>query len=434
MRRIAFATLLALAVLLVGALPAAADITASIQSPSAGQEITSSVGSQVRVQRSLLDPEVAAVQLRLVRDGSPTSAAGLSCIQGCGGSDQTWGQLAIDPRSPDEFGVTHPLANGGWTVQTRWQDGGGAWSVWGGDVDVTVSVPPSPVTGLTSSADLRDVTLSWTRAPEPDISAYRIQRRPDGGSWSVIGSVGSEASSYQDTTPASATYEYRVVTVRPDGHGSVLTATSSSTTVTTTSSSASSPSDDGTTSSGGTSDGGTTSDGGGTSDGGTTSDDGSTTTDDGASSDGTDGSTSDGADGSASGDGATTTDGDDGGSTSTRTSSGRRIAAPPGVRTGSSLDIDARLPDPEVAPQAERYYGEGEGFSEELDYSGAEPILPGEGDADGRSVLQRIPGGVQEFIVSRFETRTLLRSIAAGLLFVALGLHAYRWMHATPND
>ncbi len=407
MRRIAFATLVAVSVLLLGALPAAAAVTATIQSPASGQEITSPTDAQVRIQRDpLFDPEVGAVALRLVRDGTLTSAAGLACVQGCRSGDQTWGQLVIDPRSPDAFGIDRPLANGTWTVQTRWQSDG-TWSTWGGDVDVILSVPPSSVTGLSVDGDALDVTLTWTRAPEPDVSAYRIQRRPEDGAWRNVTSPDASASSYEDTTPSAGTYEYRVITLRPDGDGDVLTATSSSVSVTTTSSGSNS-SDDGAdpTSDGGSSDG--TSDDGGTSgnsDGGETSDDSSST----ATAAGTD------------------EDGGDGGSTSTRSRGGARVAPPPGARQRSSLGADADLPQPEGAPrQEERFYGEGEGFSGELDYGDAQAIGP-DGTEDGGSALQK-------FIVSRVETGTLLRSIAAGLLFVALGLHAFRWLHATPND
>lgn len=433
MRRIALTTLLSVVVLLLGALPAAAAVTARVGSPSPGQEITGSVAIQVCVTRDnpLTEPYPGSADVRLSRDGNSavagsTTAQVTQSSQDCASGGRAYTGKDLDPRSPGDFGLTEPLANGTWHVQTRVNDGS-----WSGS-EVTVSVPPSPVRDVSASADRLDVALTWTRAPEPDISAYRIQRRPDGGSWQVISSVGSSSSSYQDTTPSAGTYEYRVVTVRPDGHGSVLTATSSATPVTTTSSGPGPSPSDGTTSDGGTSSGGTSGDG-------STADDGSGSTD-GSSGTGTD-DTSDETAGPSS-DGSTSVDGTaasgedgDGGSASTRGSGGtRRIAPPPGVRQGTALDLDARLPDPEVAPREdERFYGEGEGFSEELDYGGAQAAAPGAGDAEGGTVLQRIPGGVQEFIVSRFETRTLLRSIAAGLLFVALGLHAYRWMHATPH-
>lgn len=435
MRRTAVATLIAIAVLTLGALPASAAVTMTIGSPSAGQEITSSTATQVQIRRELFDPSVSGVELRLVRDGTPTAGATLTCTQGCSNAtDQTWGQLQLQPSSPDEFGVDHPLANGSWTVQSRWRDGNGSWSGWGADVQITLSVPPSAVSGLAADAQLRDVTLTWQRAPEPDISAYRIQRRPDGGSWTVVDSTGGSASSYSETVPSAGTYEYRVVTVRPNGSGGALTATSPSVSVTATSPSpspsptGSSSDGDGTTgdpsggSTGGVQEGDDTGTEGGT-DGG--SDD--TTTGD-SSGEPSDGSSTDG-----SGAGAEDTAGDDSG-TSTRSYGRSRVAAPPGVRQGASLDIDADLPGPEVAPEAEeRYFGEGEDFSEELEYGAVDPVLP-EQDGEQDAILRRIPGGIQEFIVSRFEVRTLLTSIAAGLLFVTLGLHVFRWMRATAHE
>ncbi|MBW3562546.1 MAG: fibronectin type III domain-containing protein [Actinobacteria bacterium] len=443
MRRTAVATLIALAVLTLGALPASAAVTMTIGSPSAGQEISSATATQVHIRRQLFDPSVSDVELRLVRGGTPTAGAKLSCTQGCNDNEQIWGQLQLQPSSPDEFGVSHPLANGSWTVQSRWRNGSnGSWSAWGADVQITLSVPPSAVSGLAADADLRDVTLTWQRAPEPDISAYRIQRRPDGGSWTVVDSTDGSASSYSETVPSAGAYEYRVVTVRPNGDGGALTATSQSVSVTATSPSPS-PSPTGSSSDGGGTTGGSTGGSSGGSTGGVQQGDdtGDDTTDGGTDSSGDDATTGDASgepsDGSSSADGSgagAEGTGGDAGSTSNRSYGRSRVAAPPGARQGASLDVDADLPDPEVAPEAEeRFFGEGEGFSEELEYGAADAVLP-EPDGEQDAVLRRMPGGIQEFIVSRFETRTLLTSIAAGLLFVTLGLHVFRWMRATAHE
>ena len=103
------------------------------------------------------------------------------------------------------------------------------------------------------------------------------------------------------------------------------------------------------------------------------------------------------------------------------------------------MDVETRLPDgsssastPSTSPGSTEedvyYFGEGEGFSEELDYTGAEPITI---ERRGSTLVQRlIPGAVQEFFVTHFDLRRALTSIAAGFVLVLLALHTVRWMRA----
>jgi hypothetical protein len=78
--------------------------------------------------------------------------------------------------------------------------------------------PPSAPTGLAATAvsPLR-IDLSWTDTSS-DETGFRIERRPLGGSWSTIATLGANTTSYPDTgvTPDS-TYYYRVVATNTYG-------------------------------------------------------------------------------------------------------------------------------------------------------------------------------------------------------------------------
>jgi fibronectin type 3 domain-containing protein len=71
--------------------------------------------------------------------------------------------------------------------------------------------PPAAPTGLTATAPLgSEVQLSWTDNSD-DESEFDIERSLDGNTWTQIGTVGVNVSSFNDTTAqALTTYDYRV--------------------------------------------------------------------------------------------------------------------------------------------------------------------------------------------------------------------------------
>lgn len=63
-------------------------------------------------------------------------------------------------------------------------------------------------TGLTASRSGNTVTLSWSR--DQTVDGFRVERRINGGSWSQIAAVGTNATTYSTTVSAGNKYEYRV--------------------------------------------------------------------------------------------------------------------------------------------------------------------------------------------------------------------------------
>lgn len=213
------------AVMVLVASPAAA-ATASVTSPSSGSTLDGPTPVTVSVQRDPFE-DVDSVRVRLATEGGsayPGSApASLSCQSGCSGTStsQSWGGVSFDPRRPSAFGLSQALPNARYRLQPS--VGGGSWA---SGTTVIVSVPPSPVSSLSGTADGHDMHLSWRPAPEPDISGYRVERRKGSGNWAQADQLGPNASSFSETVTSDGDYRYRVVTVRPDGSGGELTATS----------------------------------------------------------------------------------------------------------------------------------------------------------------------------------------------------------------
>ncbi len=90
----------------------------------------------------------------------------------------------------------------------------------------TVDTSTAPVLTL-ATGSATSIELAWS-----DVDGelgYRIERSPDGTSWTVIGTTGEGLTSYTDTGLASATtFYYRVVAVTSDGESppsTVLSAT-----------------------------------------------------------------------------------------------------------------------------------------------------------------------------------------------------------------
>lgn len=397
-------------VLLIGSPAFAA--SARVQQPAAEATVSAPTPVRVSVSRALTD-DVETVLVRLSQDGTSaapgTEAARLTCLEGCDrtSTDQVWGGVTLDPATPGAFGSSTPLVNGTWHLQPA--VGGGSF---GAGNRVLVSYPGSAVSGLSAAGDGLDVALSWRRAPEPDVTGYRVERREGSGSWTNVARLGPFASSHRDTLPAAGDWSYRVITERPDGQGGTYTTPSITVDVAV---EGEAPGDgDG----GGAAEPGEDPSAGSGSDRSGTADGSSEPSADTAAGDGSrDGSTSSSRPGS-------------GGGTAAGGSRSGRVAPPPPVRRTAGVDADADVPS--VAAPRERYYGEDDEYAGDLDYSDAS-VVAGERppDASGGPEHGVVRSAVQEFVVSRLNSRSILLPVAAGLLFVTLGLHIYRWMHAS---
>ena len=96
-------------------------------------------------------------------------------------------------------------------------------------VDNAVVTPPAAPTGLGATAvAYNQVNLGWTDNAS-DETAYEVQRAPSGGSYSVVATLGANASSYSDTgVSAQTAYDYKVRAVRgttPSSFSNVASAT-----------------------------------------------------------------------------------------------------------------------------------------------------------------------------------------------------------------
>lgn len=432
-RLMTVAAALAAAALLLPATTVSAAVTASLESPTRDAVVRAPVEVRVRVQRALVDPEVQRVDVRLSPDGASAADGGrpaaLRCLSGCGGQDSVWGGAVYQPATAAPF-RSQPACNGRWYLQTSVNGGG-----FGAGVPFVASAPGSPATDVRVAIAGRTATVTWAGAPQPDVAGYRIERRADGGAWRDVATVEAGDGRYVDEGLYPATYDYRVVTLRPDGRtadggamspcadrGDDLTTTSASARgrVTTPPPPSPSPSpspttgdpadatdddrgtdggdgDDGTAGSGGTPAGGTDADGSGAGDG--TADDGAAT---------------------PAGDAS-----EDEASPAPRRTTRTRIAPPPSARS-NRLDTTTRLPAGEEQPEV--FYGEGEGFSDELDYGDVEGPTRSPQAAAPESFGGRSLGAVRVFTERILDPERILRPFAGGLVMLTFGLHLRRWM------
>lgn len=466
--------------------------TGQLTSPSPDQQLTGLVQLQAEVEGDNRDmfgngpDHVVKVRLADASGGGAapgTAAVDLSCVSGPCNADSTWGGVTFDTVGFQPFGRPDRVCNGAWYLQVAVD--GAAFSP---GQRVLVSQLPGAPTGVTVAGDVRRATVTWVANPEQDLAGYRVQRRPEGsGAWTSVAEVDAGTTRFEHTTDPG-TYEYRVLALRPDGRGAdgapapictdtgrELAAASSPRAVTvdapapTPTPSPTTGGSGGGSGGGGTGGGGSGSGGGsgdGSSSGGGSSSDGGST--DGGDSDG-DGTTPDGDDGTTPGDGTTpdgaadggdgtTPDGgtdDDGGDgttpdeagdgttpdrTTPRPSAGGRIAPPAAGGRSSTLSLGSGvvgLDDP-TAPRVagpgrqqprERFFGEGEGFSEEIDFGDVEAIAGSE--LRERTVLAertvRVPGALQSILGQELAVGRILTSIAGGLVLLALALHLRRW-------
>ena len=98
------------------------------------------------------------------------------------------------------------------------------------DGSLTTIVPGTPTALTANAAGQTVVDLSWT-APDGPVTGYRIEYRPEGGSWTdVEADTGSPATTYrhQELDPGT-TYEYRVSAINPAGTGTASNTASATT-------------------------------------------------------------------------------------------------------------------------------------------------------------------------------------------------------------
>ena len=408
---------LATAVVMRPAWPAGAEVRSTgFASPRAGDVLSDRVPIEVSVTWNGQRPD--HVDVRLVgADGARIPDTEPVRLTECHGSCQdfslaerqsTWSGATFDPATLAPFASGGSRCNGAYGMQVRPQG-----ADWGGGIGVVVSIDPSAPTDVTATVTGGQVEVSWRGAPQPDVTGYTVQRRQDfTGSWDTVTEVGAQTTTVVDGDAPTGNTQYRVATFRGDGFDSNapvaactdaqrdLVAAASPVTVQVPEPS-SSPSD-----------------GGSASPGSDDSDD---------SGGGSSGSPNDGADGEGDGAGGEGDGGDEDASSGSPQPSPRRRAPATSVQSGSAPTVsvpDVSSPSGRPAPD-ETHDGDGEGFSEELDFG----ELQGESRASGDdevagTVSLDVPGGGSD---TELALRRVLVPVAGGMIMLAFGLHLRRW-------
>jgi hypothetical protein len=202
---------------------AAAEYRARLVTPDDGV-VTGPVEVQVQVSRDLIDPDVRGVQVRAV-DADRSHPA--ECVADCGSRSPLFA-FGLDPRTGAPFSE-RALANGTFEVEVVVSRAvGGDRSA--GRVPLALEVPGSAVGGLSATVTDGGVRVAWSRAPEPDVTGYRVERCSGGcdadGGWGSRANVPASATAHTER-PDPGTHRYRVVTIRSTGgDGSIETVSS----------------------------------------------------------------------------------------------------------------------------------------------------------------------------------------------------------------
>jgi hypothetical protein len=395
-RRIAAIITIATMVMLL-AVPAAFAAQGRISQPA--DTVRSSTDIRVQITKESRVEPISRVRVRLRRGGENLGDwVEMSCKQGCGDDqiEQTWGPTddrRLDPSTGAPFTSGGPLRNGEYVLQVRIERGQFL------DPNeftqrIRLAVPPSAPADVTAERDGEEVRVGWKKAPEPDITGYRVERRADGG-WRELATT-SDASHVDD--PGPGTHTYRVVALRSDGSGGTLEKGSAEREV-----EVPEPGEDGdgdTGSGSGDGDG----DENGEGEGGSGSGDGNGDGDD--------------ASGDGAGDGEGESAGDPEIDTEASSSSGRSGRSSPARAPSLGSDRSGGIPSvfgrtPETAdPDA---------YSEELDFS---DLAGGDEDADDDVVLSTGGGAFNRAL----DDERIATPIAVGLVLTATGLHLWRWL------
>lgn len=274
--------------------------------------------------------------------------------------------------------------------------------------------PGSPVTDLVADVSPDGVRLTWNRAPEPDISGYRVERTDAAGKTSQLADLDQGATNLADGAAPGA-YTYRVVTIRPSGRSGTHE-TSATVDVSVPEPEPTPPPASG---GNGGGDGGGNGNGGGGSGGGN-----------GGGSGGGDGGGDRG--GSSSGGSSSR----DGGSGST---DGADRSGSSGSSSRAPRSSTPRAPSIQFERRGIPSLSSADGFSGELDYGAELPEVAGEGrdaeadadpDGDDEVVLAN-PGrgsGGGTVLERLTDPDRVAIPIAGGLLLTAVGLHLWRWL------
>jgi hypothetical protein len=413
-------TTVALTAAALVALPATAwaEVVPVAVSPADGTVVDAPVDVVVEVRREVVDRTVAAVDLQLAAGGARVAATAtvpLVCLEanGCDGvaaRTARWGGVTLDPRTASPFRpASSPVCNGAYDLELRTTGADGAFEPLARIVlsDRRVQTPGA----FAADGEPREAELSWTRVAAPD-ARYRVERRPAGATaWTVVATLPASVERYIDSPVDPGRWDYRVVATRGDGlvdgvpvgpcvdTEPDVTAATAARTVTVAPGPEPAPRAQPTVD---------------PSSPGTTPTPGGTPGEPSAQP-----SPSAGA----------------GGSGGTRGSGGAsvRIAPPPAPTrsaSGARAPEIARPSGPDRGSSGPRFFGEGEEFSEAIDYCDVEEVAGEDGTARaaGRLVERFLPGRGAAFAELVLDRRALLVPLASGLVLIAAGLHLRRWM------
>ena len=122
------------------------------------------------------------------------------------GAGGTWSQ--IDTVGPNVTSFTDTAVMGNATYYYRVcaynADGDSSWSN-----EASATAIQAAPTGLSATPSASTVNLVWTDNAT-DETGYKVERKPEGGAYSQIGTAGQNATSYADEGVSPGTYYYRV--------------------------------------------------------------------------------------------------------------------------------------------------------------------------------------------------------------------------------
>ncbi|MFT5222290.1 MAG: hypothetical protein ACI867_000589 [Glaciecola sp.] len=410
---------------------AVADGDVTMLTPADGETITGRVSMVIEIKTHPVDE----VTFRLSQDDQSqapgTGTIPVPCIQNCqDGPTTRWGDRTFDPVNGAPF-TSAGICNGTWTLQARLDKG-----EWISASAITVSAPPAVPTDVSVLRENSGAVIRWTASRSPDVVGYQVERATSDSAWSTVAEVGASDTIARDNTVVEGTHRYRVTALRPDGfvngkpavpcadQGRDLKASSKETPFTYGSSAASNdPRDEPS--------GSPSSESGGTSSGSddTSSDAGSTA----ASGDPSASGSSSGGD-----DSSTTSDASEPESGEPTANESRRPARAVAPAPAPRRQTDGSLTTPELGAGEVRedvyYYGQDDDFTGEINYGDTEVVAGGEQeligyDEDGEPIYRTVPGGTQAVFLNVLDAAKM-RTLALGLLLVALAAHGRRWVHA----
>jgi hypothetical protein len=417
---------------------AVAEDDVTMITPADGETITGRVSMIIEIKTYPVDD----VTFRLSQDDDSqapgTGTIPVPCIQNCeDGTTTRWGDRTFDPVSGAPF-TSAGICNGTWTLQAQLDKG-----EWISASAVTLSAPPAVPTDVTVLDENNGAVIRWASSRSPDVVGYQIERASGDSDWSTVAEVGARDTIARDNTVFAGTRSYRVTALRPDGFVSGKPAapcadqdrdlkSSSNEIPFTYDSSAGSndPRGEPTGSPSSEPDNGTSSGSDGRPSGS-----GETSPDSGSSSASGDPSASESA---SDDDGSTTSDASEPDSGEPTANESRRPARPVAPAPAPRRQTDGSLTTPELgAGEVQEdvyYYGQDDDFTGEINYGDTEVVAGGEQeflgyDEAGEPIYRTVPGGTQAVFLNVLDAAKM-RTLAFGLLLVALAAHGRRWVHA----